>query len=250
MLALLRGVGHGLVDEGRIRVGQTLASEVIGQDVRREPRHVALQPERGEPLEGAVADVAVAEADEHRAARRRRLVAAVARLAGRALQRQAAVAGAAPRRRPRPLGAEVHQPAGRIAALGEEEAAAVAEVGIVHAELVAVVAQRQRRLEAAGQRFEPREVADPSVVVEAVESDRRRRPVVPEAHDRLGEVGRRDGIVEVGAEVEDRPRGPEDHAGGRPHAVRTKRTDSSTIVARSAGSLVDMISSSASPTSA
>ena len=61
-----------------------------------------------------------------------------------ALQRQPAVGVAAVGRLARALGAEVEQPAAIVAQLGEEEAAAVADVRIVHAELVAVIAQRQR----------------------------------------------------------------------------------------------------------
>ena len=84
-------------------------------------------------------------------------------LAHAALQRQPAVAAARPGRRARALGAEVEQAAvDEVAHLGEEEAAAVAEVGVVDAELVAVVAQRQRLGEAAGQRLEAAEVAGSS----------------------------------------------------------------------------------------
>ena len=61
-----------------------------------------------------------------------------------ALQRQPAVAGAAVGRLARALGAEVEQAVLVVAQLREEEAAAVADVGVVHAELVAVIAQRQR----------------------------------------------------------------------------------------------------------
>ena len=67
-------------------------------------------------------------------------------LAHAALQRQAAVGGARPGRAAAALGAEVEQPAVlEVVHLGEEEAAAVAELGVVNAELVAVIAQRQRR---------------------------------------------------------------------------------------------------------
>ena len=48
-----------------------------------------------------------------------------------------------------------------VAHLREQEAAAVAEVGIVMAELVAVVAQRERLGQIAGQRLEAREVPLP-----------------------------------------------------------------------------------------
>ena len=57
-------------------------------------------------------------------------------LAHAALQRQPAVAAARPRRLAAALGAEVEQPAvAGIAQLREQEAAAVAEVGVVDAEL-------------------------------------------------------------------------------------------------------------------
>ena len=125
--------------------------------------------ERGEALEGADPDMAVLEADEDGRAGRGGLVAALERLAGldqreglrgldaerfehlggeqlahAALQRQPAVAEAAVGRLARALGAEIEEPAVRVAQLREQEAAAVADVGIVHAELVAVIAQRQR----------------------------------------------------------------------------------------------------------
>ena len=81
-------------------------------------------------------------------------------LAHAALQRQPAVAAARPGGLARALGAEVEQAAvGEVAQLGEQEAAAVADVGVVHAELVAVVAQRQRLGEVAGQRLEAGEMA-------------------------------------------------------------------------------------------
>ena len=69
-------------------------------------------------------------------------VASTSRIA--ALEGEPAVAEAAVGRLARALGAEVEQPSGAVAQLGEQEAAAVADVGIVHAELVAVIAQRQR----------------------------------------------------------------------------------------------------------
>ena len=129
-------------------------------------------------------------------------------LAHAALQRQPAVAEAAVRRLARALGAEVEQPARAVAQLREQEAAAVADVGVVHAELVAVIAQRQRLREVVRQRLEAAEMADPLLVAQPVEPDRRRRAVVAEAQDRLREIGRRDRIVEIVAELEDRRFGP------------------------------------------
>ena len=168
---------------GRARCGRV--GPVVGDRMVDEPAERRGVAERGEALEAADADVAVAEADQHRRARRRGLVAAAERLAGldereglrgvdperlehlgredlahAALQRQPPVAAARPGRRARALGAEVEQPAvDEVARLGEEKAAAVAEVGVVGPELVAVVAQRQRLGEAAGQRLEAAEVA-------------------------------------------------------------------------------------------
>ena len=139
--------------------------------------------EEGQPLEGADADVAVAEPGQHRRAGRRGLVARGQLLAGLeqrealrridaerlehlgrqhfahpALERQPPVGGAAVGGLARSLGAEVEQPARVVAQLGEQEAAAVADVGIVLAELVAVIAQRQRLRQIAGQRLEAPEM--------------------------------------------------------------------------------------------
>src|SRR3546814_9980796 len=61
-----------------------------------------------------------------------------------ALQRQPAVAEAAIGRPARTLGAQVQQPADAVPKLREQEAAAVPDVGIVHAELMPMIAQRQR----------------------------------------------------------------------------------------------------------
>ena len=183
--------------------------------------------EGGEALEAAEADVAVAEPDQHRRARRRGLVAAHQRLAGldqreglrgvdaqrlqhlgrqhlahAALQRQPPVAAARPGRLARALGAEIEQAAVRaVAQLGEQEAAAVAEVGVVDAELVAVVAQRQRLGEVAGQRLEAAEMARSTRRRSGRPSPTSRGPaIVAEAQDRLREVGRAHRVVEGRAE--------------------------------------------------
>ena len=128
---------------------------------------------------------------EHRRTRRRGLVAALERLAGleqgealrrldaqrlehlgrehlahAALERQPAVAEAAVGRLARTLGAEVEQSVPIIAKLREEEAAAVADLRIVHAELMAVVAQRQRLGEVVGERLEAAEMRFPPLRVE------------------------------------------------------------------------------------
>ena len=182
--------------------------------------------EEGEALEGADADMAVAEPGQHRRARRRGLVAAHQLLAGleqgeglrrvdaqrlehlgrqhlahAALQRQPAVAEAAVGRLARALGAEVEQAVRVVAQLGEQEAAAVADLGIVHAELVAVIAQRQRLRQVVGQRLEAAEMRFP-VVIELAEADAIGPALVEEARDRRREARRLDRIVEVRAKLE------------------------------------------------
>ena len=66
----------------------------------------------------------------------------------------------------RTLGAEVEQSVPIIAKLREEEAAAVADLRIVHAELMAVVTQRQRLGEVVGERLEAAEMRFPPLRVE------------------------------------------------------------------------------------
>src|SRR3546814_4313763 len=75
-------------------------------------------------------------------------------------QRQPAVTEPAVRRLPRSLGAEIHQPSAIVAKLREQEAAPVADIGVVIAELVAVIAQRERCGQIIGQGFEPAEMGD------------------------------------------------------------------------------------------
>jgi hypothetical protein len=158
----------------------------------------------------------VAEPGQHRRARRRGLVAADQRLAGldqreglggvdaerlehlgredlahAALERQPPVALPRPRRLARPLGAEIEKPAVlEVAHLGEEKPAPVAEVGVVGAELVPVVAQRQRLGQAAGQRLEAAEMPDPARLVEMREADPCGPAIVAEPQPRRRKIGR------------------------------------------------------------
>ena len=154
--------------------------------------------EIGEPLEGADADVAVLEPDQHRRPGRGGLVVALERLAGldqreglggldaerlehlgrqhladAALERQPAVADAAIGRLARALGAEIEQAAGPVAQLREQEPAPVADIRIVNSELVAVIAQRQRLRQIVRERVKAAEVADPLLLAEI---SRARRP--------------------------------------------------------------------------
>ena len=180
----------------------------MAQAIVGEPAEIFGLAERGEALEGADPDMAVLEADEHGGAGGRGLVVALQRLARldqreglrgldaerlehlggedlahAALQGQPAVAEAAAGRLARALGAEIEQAVRAVAQLGEQEAAAVADVGIVGPELMAVIAQRQRLRQVAGQRFEAAEMADPVGVAQT----RRARPPPPSG--RCGSAG-------------------------------------------------------------
>ena len=81
-----------------------------------------------------------------------------------------------------------------IAELGEEEAAAVADVGIVHPELVAVIAERERlgRLPGSGSK---RRNAPPTPGL-SLQPDALGPAMIEEARDRLGETAGLDRVVE------------------------------------------------------
>ena len=199
--------------------------KVVGDRVREEAfeaRHVG--PVR-EALEGAEANVRVAEAHQHRRACRRRLVAAHERLAGLeeaerlrggdaerfqhlggedlthpSFEREPPVAPAGPRGRPAPLGAEVEESARVVQQLGEEKASPVAEVRVVHVELMAVVAERQRGRKVARQRLEPPEVRLPLAGIQRPEPDALGPALVAEAERAPGKACGGDLVVELLAE--------------------------------------------------
>ena len=137
----------------------------------------------GDALKCADPDMAMIQSGHHRRPRRRGFVAARQFLAGfdnrkclrsvdaerlehfgrqnfadRTLQGQPAIAGPAPRRRPRTLGPQIHESFLMIAQLREQKTPAIADFGIIIAELMAVITQRQRRIEIVGERFEPAEM--------------------------------------------------------------------------------------------
>src|SRR5690606_23872963 len=117
------------------------------------------------------------------------------------LQRQPPIAAARPGRPPRALGAQIEQPAvGQVFELGKEKAAAVAEIGIVALELVAVITQRQRLGETAGQRLEAAEMGDPLFVRQPIEPHLRRRPLVAIAQEMLRKLRGLHRVVEPLAE--------------------------------------------------
>ena len=83
--------------------------------------------------------------------------------------------------------------------LREQEPAAIADVGVVLAELVTVIAQRQRLGEVAGQRLEARQMGDPLRLGPAAKTDPLRPPPIDKARHRRGKRRGRDGIVEIRA---------------------------------------------------
>ena len=81
-----------------------------------------------------------------------------------ALTRPGGLAGA--------LGAEIEQAAAAVAHLCVEKTTAVSQLGIVRAELMAVIPHGQWPGQVAGQRIESREVAEPLGIGEITEADR------------------------------------------------------------------------------
>ena len=176
----------------------------------------------------------MAQPHQNRRPRGRRLVAAIEFLAGfdqrqrfrginaqcfqhagrkhfahAALEGQPAVAAARPRRYPAPLGPEIEQaPIGQIEELGIEKAAPVAEIGIVAAELVAVIAQSQRPGKTAGKRREPAEMCDPVGIAQPVQPDLGGGAIVAEAQPRRRKVRGPHAIVECVPERQDARLGP------------------------------------------
>ncbi len=96
-----------------------------------------------------------------------------------ALQRQSAIGGAGIGRLARTLRAKIKHAAPIIPKLREQESAPVAQIGIVHAELMAVIAQGQRLPKRAGQRSEPREMRDPLIIAQISKPGMLRPALIP-----------------------------------------------------------------------
>jgi len=96
--------------------------------------------------------------------------------------------------------------------LRKQKAAAIAKIGVVGAELVAMIAQRQRGIEAGilvagtacGQRFEPPEMAEPIIIRQAIKADLRRGAIIAKPQDRSRKIRRRDRIVKFRAKRQNR----------------------------------------------
>ena len=181
-----RGAIYDEIEQPRRCILARVLAIKVAEDIADQPLHILGIAQVSEALEGADADMAVTQPDQYRRAGGGGLVAAFERFAGfdqreaargvdaqrlehfggehfayPPFERQAAVAEAAPRRRARSLGGEVHQAPARVAQLRKQEAASVANLGIILAELVAVIAQRKWLFEAVGQRFEATEMRQP-----------------------------------------------------------------------------------------
>src|SRR5437868_12213894 len=105
------------------------------------------------------------------------------------------------------LGAEIEQPALLVAELGEGEAAAVADVRIVHAELMAVITQRQELAKVLGQRLETAEMPGPFLVAR-VQPDALCPALIEKAGNAFAKVRRFYRVVESGTQIEDRGLAP------------------------------------------
>ena len=117
-----------------------------------------------------------------------------------ALEREAAVGMPAVRCLAGALRPEIQQPSTIVAKLRKEKAAAVADFRVVHAELMAVIAQRQRLCEVVGERLEAAKMCSALGLAQPVQPNARCPPIVEKAGHGLREVRWNDGIIKVRAE--------------------------------------------------
>src|SRR6478735_2208061 len=92
---------------------------------------------------------------------------------------------------------EIEQPSAIVAELRKEKAAAVADFRVVHAELMAVIAQRQRLCEVVGERLEAAKMCSALGLAQRVKPNVRCPPIVEKAGHGLREVRWNDSIEEV-----------------------------------------------------
>ena len=82
-----------------------------------------------------------------------------------------------------------------VIALREQKAAPIAQIGIIRAELMAMIAQRQWLGERTRQRLEAAEMSEPLRLAQTVQPHAGGPTLVPMAQDRLGKIGRCDAII-------------------------------------------------------
>ena len=215
----------------RLQIARVRRGVVEAHDMLHELTDLFAPVQEGVALEGAEADRGEGQPRQHRRTRRRGFVAPFQRfarfeqreapggghaqrlqhlggqhLAHAALQCQPPVAEARVRRLARTLGGQVQQPPAHIsplAHLGVEEAPAVADLGVVSLELVAVVAGGQRLREVARQRLEAGEGGLPFGRRQRLQPHRGGGAIVAVAQVGLRKAGRRDGVGELGTEREE-----------------------------------------------
>jgi len=118
-----------------------------------------------------------------------------------AFERQPPVAKPRIGRLPRTFCPEIEQAVLIVAQLRKEKSATVANLRIVAAELMAVIAERQWLLEIAGQGIESGEVTEPLPIAQAGEPDPRRPALIAVAEYPLRKIGGLYAIIEGGAIV-------------------------------------------------
>src|SRR5690606_9501647 len=122
-------------------------------------------------------------------------------LAQTTLERQPAIAAARPRRAARALGAEIEQVAILgVAALGEEKPAPVAQIGIIGAELMDVIAQSQGLGKRAGQGREAPEMIEPFAFGQLAQPQPLGPGLVTVAQDQARKFRRAHGIEKIRAQ--------------------------------------------------
>ena len=121
-------------------------------------------------------------------------------LAHGALQGQPAIAGARPGRLARALGGEIKQTPLPVAQLRKQEAAAIADLRVIAAELMPVITHRQWLGEIVRQGFKALEMRDAGVRVERLQPGRAGPAPIPETLDSGRKGGRLDRVGKIGAQ--------------------------------------------------
>ena len=217
-------------EKSRRRISLALQVRLIGLDHMLDQTQDQVRPiVKGVTLEGAEADGGMGPAHQNRAPRRRRLVMAAQGFAGfnnrqglgrvdalgaqhsrreglahGALQGKTSVARAAERGLAGTLGGKIDQSvARRLAQLREQKAAPIAQLGIVAAKLMPVIAQGQRFGQSARQGFEPGKMAAPTRLVQTAQAQPLRQGLVAEPNHRPGKIRGRHGVVEIWPQFQD-----------------------------------------------
>jgi pimeloyl-ACP methyl ester carboxylesterase len=84
-----------------------------------------------------------------------------------------------------------------IPQLREQKAPAIADFGIIIAELVAVIAQRQWWIEIFWQRLEAAKMVGPVLIIQTIQPDTLVPAVISEAQNMFGKIGSGDGITDL-----------------------------------------------------